>query len=72
MTERSARDPAPDDLPFTPTAPARQAFALVGLTRLDQFAGRSQRELLAIHGVGPKAIRLLNAALAARGLDLIA
>jgi len=72
VTERPARGPAHDDLPFTPTAPARQAFALVGLTQLDQFAGRSQRELLALHGVGPKAIRLLNVALAERGLDLIA
>lgn len=72
MTARAGRDPGQDDLPFTPTAPARQALALVGLTRLEQFAGRSKRELLALHGVGPKAIRLLNAELAARGLDQIA
>jgi hypothetical protein len=71
MTDRPAGAPTADDLPFTPTAPARQAFALVGLVRLDQFAGRRQRDLLALHGVGPKAIRMLNAALAARGLDPI-
>ena len=71
MTDRPADAPTSDDLPFTPTAPARQAFALVGLTRLDQFAGRRRRDLLALHGVGPKAIRMLNAELAARGLDLI-
>ena len=44
--------------------PARAAFALVGLTRLEQFAGRRATELLALHGVGPKSIRELRAALA--------
>ena len=71
MTDRSAKASPGDDLPFTPTAPARQAFALMGLTRLEQFAGRSRRDLLALHGVGPKAIRMLNDELAARGLDPI-
>ena len=62
------RDAAPaDDLPPL-SGPARAAFALVGLTRLEQFAGRSARELLALHGVGPKAIRELREALAAAGL----
>jgi len=72
VTDAPRKDHATDDLPFTPTAPARRAFALAGLTRLEQFAGRSERELLALHGVGPKAIRLLDTALAERGLDLIA
>ena len=70
MTDQPPR-PTSDDLPFTPTAPARQAFALAGLTRLDQFAGHRKRDLLALHGVGPKAIQMLNVELAARGLDLI-
>ena len=70
MTDPAKASPG-DDLPFTRTAPARQAFALAGLTRLDQFAGRSKRDLLALHGVGPKAIRMLNDELAARGLDPI-
>jgi hypothetical protein len=48
--------------------PARAAFAAAGLTRLAQFAGRRERDLLALHGVGPKSIRELRAALAAAGL----
>lgn len=46
---------------------ARRELALNGLTRYDQLAGRSRRELLAIHGVGPKAVRILAEELAARG-----
>jgi hypothetical protein len=61
-------DGAPDDDLPPLSRPARAAFALVGLTRLEQFAGRSARELLALHGVGPKAIRELRESLAAAGL----
>jgi hypothetical protein len=32
-------------------------------------AHHSEKELLAIHGVGPKAIAVLDEALAAKGLD---
>ena len=39
---------------------ARRELALNGLTRLDQFDGASEKELLAIHGVGPKAIGILR------------
>ena len=67
MPDRPA-DPEPDDDLPPLSRPARAAFALEGLPRLAQFAGRSARELLALHGVGPKAIRELRAALASRGL----
>lgn len=56
-----------DDLPAM-SRPARAAFAAAGLTRLEQFAGRRAKDLLALHGVGPKAIRELREALAAAGL----
>lgn len=36
---------------------------------LRQVAAHSKKELLAIHGVGPKAITILGEALAAKGLD---
>lgn len=49
---------------------ARRELALHGLTRLDQFDGASAKELLAIHGVGPKAIRILREHLAAEGRQL--
>jgi len=38
------------------------------LTRYAQLTGVSAAELLAIHGVGPKAIRILREELEARGL----
>jgi hypothetical protein len=50
------------------SAPARRALALAGYHRLEQLAGVSEAELLRLHGVGPKAIRVLHEALAARGL----
>jgi predicted flap endonuclease-1-like 5' DNA nuclease len=48
--------------------PATQALELAGVTRLEQLSRFSEAELLALHGVGPKAIRLLNEALHAHGL----
>lgn len=46
---------------------ARRELAVHGVTRYDELAARSRAELLAIHGVGPKAIRILGEELAARG-----
>lgn len=48
-------------------APATRALEAVGVTRLDQVAQLSEAELLALHGVGPRAVRILREALAARG-----
>lgn len=48
--------------------PATQALHLIGVTTLEQVARHSQRELLALHGVGPKAARILKAELEAHGL----
>jgi hypothetical protein len=63
----------PDNaLPRSIGRPATSALHLEGIYRLDQAAGRSERELLALHGVGPKAIRLLREALAAHGLSFSA
>jgi hypothetical protein len=47
--------------------PATSALEVVGVTRLDQVRERTADELLALHGVGPKAIRILREALAERG-----
>lgn len=44
--------------------PALRALTAAGITRLSHVAARSDDELLALHGVGPKAVRLLRAALA--------
>jgi len=50
--------------------PATSALLEAGVTTLDQVARMSERELLAMHGVGPRAVRLLREALAADGRDL--
>jgi predicted flap endonuclease-1-like 5' DNA nuclease len=47
---------------------ARRELANAGYTRLEQFTNVSEKALLEIHGVGPKAIRILREALEARGL----
>jgi predicted flap endonuclease-1-like 5' DNA nuclease len=65
---REPVDPArASDLPSIGN-PARQALELEGITRLDQLPAHRERDLLALHGVGPKAIRILRDALAERGL----
>lgn len=48
---------------------ARRELALNGYTRYDQLTSVTSAELLEIHGVGPKAIRILDEELAARGLS---
>jgi hypothetical protein len=50
--------------------PATRALVSAGITDLDAVAGHSQAELLALHGVGPKAVRILTEALAAAGQSL--
>ncbi|MCU1568447.1 MAG: hypothetical protein JWQ56_3384 [Pseudarthrobacter sp.] len=55
------------DLPLL-GRPANSALLQEGITTLAQVASRRPGELLALHGVGPKAIRLLEAALKERGL----
>ncbi|HYO35858.1 MAG TPA: DNA-binding protein [Geodermatophilus sp.] len=51
-------------------APATGALRLAGYTRLDQLAGVPRATLAALHGVGPKALRVLDEALAEHGLRL--
>jgi predicted flap endonuclease-1-like 5' DNA nuclease len=48
--------------------PATRALEAEGIRTLEDIARHSERELLAIHGVGPKAIRILREELEARGL----
>jgi hypothetical protein len=55
------------DLPKAIGRPATQALAGAGITTLAQVAELSEAELLAMHGVGPKAVRLLGEALGATG-----
>jgi hypothetical protein len=48
-------------------APATRALTLAGYTRLSQLTKVSEAELLKLHGVGPKAIRILRQTLAETG-----
>jgi predicted flap endonuclease-1-like 5' DNA nuclease len=57
------------DLPDEIGKTAARELAVNGITSLERVAAHSQRELLAIHGVGPKAIRILGEALATKGLE---
>ena len=49
--------------------PATGALELAGYRRYDDLTTATPRTLLRIHGVGPKAIRILEEELAARGLS---
>jgi hypothetical protein len=51
-------------------APATRALQLAGYTRLDQLAGVPRASLAALHGVGPRALRIIDEALAEHGLRL--
>lgn len=56
-------------LPANIGKPATRALLGAGIADLDQVARRTEAELLALHGVGPRAVRLLGEALAERGTD---
>jgi predicted flap endonuclease-1-like 5' DNA nuclease len=56
------------DLPDAIGKTAARELSAHGITTLAQVAAHSKSELLAIHGVGPKAIAILGEALAAKGL----
>lgn len=48
---------------------ATRELAAHGYTRYEQLTAVTPKELLKIHGVGPKAIRILAEELATRGLS---
>jgi DNA-directed RNA polymerase alpha subunit len=65
----ATNQPGASDLPKT-SQPAQRALADAGITRLDQLPAYSAASLLRLHGFGPKALTILRAALAERGLAL--
>jgi hypothetical protein len=56
------------DLPKL-SAPAMRALAGAGYYRLEQFTQVSEAEVLALHGMGPNAMKSLRTALAEKGLS---
>ncbi|MDQ0059162.1 DNA-binding protein [Paenibacillus harenae] len=56
------------DLPKI-SSPATRALTAAGYFRLQQFTKVTEADLLKLHGVGPKGIRILKEALKERGLS---
>ncbi len=54
------------DFPKT-SGPAESALIAAGYTRMSQLTKVSEMDLLKLHGMGPKAIRILRDALKAQG-----
>ncbi len=50
-------------------SPARNALKAQGISTLAELAQYSEREILALHGVGPKAMPVLREALREVGLE---
>jgi hypothetical protein len=61
---------APDGFPRGIGRPATGALLAAGYTDLAQLDGMAEKDLLRLHGVGPRAVAVLRAALADRGLAL--
>lgn len=55
--------------PVGVSKPALRALAAAGWTDVDQLANQKEADLLGLHGVGPKAIRLIREELQKRGLS---
>jgi Bacterial RNA polymerase, alpha chain C terminal domain len=59
-----------DELPKL-SAPATRALQGAGLTTLRQVADVPREELARLHGMGPKALEIIDEALAEHGLELM-
>ncbi len=69
LTQVSAAAATADgDLPRSVGRPATSALHAAGIATLDDLTMRTPSEVAALHGVGPKAVRLLGEALEAAGL----
>ena len=55
------------DFPPGVARPALRALASVGITRLDHCTNWTEADLAQLHGMGPKALGLISAALQAKG-----
>lgn len=70
LEARNATAPAgADALPKAIGKPATRALLAAGIRDLQDVAARREKELLDLHGVGPRATKVLGAALAERGLS---
>ena len=58
------------DFPPGVARPAVRALASIGVHRLDQITRFSESELAALHGMGPRALGAIKAALRTQGKSL--
>lgn len=59
-----------NDTPLPKTSgPASDAMEVAGIRSLEDLAGWTERDLLALHGVGPKAVRMLRVVMAEHGVE---
>lgn len=49
--------------------PATRALLAAGITRMEQLTAYTEQEILALHGVGSKAVAILRIALNERGMS---
>jgi hypothetical protein len=61
-------DPTIYGFPPKLSQPATQALLAAGYTRLEQLTETTAADVLKLHGMGPKGIRMLREELTARGL----
>ena len=62
--------PGPDALPRSIGKPATRALLGAGVKTLADVSAKTEAELLALHGVGPRAVKLLGEVLRERGMML--
>ncbi|MFA5550989.1 MAG: hypothetical protein WDA03_05160 [Trueperaceae bacterium] len=67
---KSEAPSGPDALPETIGMPATRALLLAGITTLEQVATHTEAQLLELHGVGPRAVKILREALSATGREM--
>ena len=53
------------------SAPARRALENAGITKIEQLAKKTEKEILKLHGMGPGSIPKLRAALEEKGLKFM-
>lgn len=67
----SVDEPSQTPLPVGRSQPALRALDSAELHTLESVAGEPASQLLALHGLGPTTIRILDEALESRGLPAL-
>jgi predicted flap endonuclease-1-like 5' DNA nuclease len=57
-----------NEIPTSLAQPAQRALRDAGITTLDQLANFTEKEITALHGMGPGALKRLREAMDAKGV----